>query len=730
SNLKIDFHSVDEFYILLDDPHKPWLPGEEVSGQIILISNKNLANIVITLSLIGHVKINASSHSKLRPIKYCLFNHTIKIYGDSPLAASENDFANGLFKGEHRFPFIVKLPNKRIFTSIDFGKGSIAYLLRASIGNLSSYASPVPAASPNHGLAAAISNSPSTHSSPIDSNSPSSTTSHMFSKNRSLKVLNNPIYTAEKIINLISPINVATLPPPKPKRLIIKDPRNSRRLSRTQSSTSTINTINTVNSYSTYSSNNSEEAGITAQPSMPNGVKRVNSAGTVATTNASAQVPLPAQEALKSDNIKVSLEIAQRGFIRGELIPIKISINHLKKVQDVNGIIVTFVRVCRLDKPDGTFESFRKDLQQLIIPLYVDPVTFKSEINSSVRVPADAFPTIVGCPLVSFQYFIEVLINLSGKSLTLDDENMHPPHHRSSFDDVENHSGSQSDILGSGTDSYKFNFNFNSTVSTLQHQKERSGFVNTDKFKRLKKFLQLTTEIIIGTHRGSPATVSQTSSSPRPGPPVSAQSPDQNYSAGSAITGVAPAPSPSYIGAIPESIEMNNFHTPPYFESHQNHTSTANSSSIPNYDELAYISSSGGAVIDPPATAPGSLSEKERMKLHESSLLPSVPPEFDDGEDNGSVLSPTVSVGEGTPNEAVEASHQFQFFTFQSPLNTISEADHPQPNDSDDDLYRDPTTTASDDQYSAIDFVPKYETVNNDKLIAEGANVGTGTHES
>ena len=42
------------------------------------------------------------------------------------------------------FPFIVKLPNKRVYTSIDFGKGSINYILKAAIGNSSSYVIPVP----------------------------------------------------------------------------------------------------------------------------------------------------------------------------------------------------------------------------------------------------------------------------------------------------------------------------------------------------------------------------------------------------------------------------------------------------------------------------------------------------------------------------------------------------------------------------------------------------------
>ena len=179
--------------------------------------------------------------------------------------------------------------------------------------------------------------------------------------------------------------------------------------------------------------------------------------------------------------IKAILEVPQRGYLRGELIPIKLSINHLRKIQDFNGIIITFVRVCRLDNgPDGVVESFRKDLQQLILPLYVDPVTFQSEINSSLRVPADAFPTIFGCPLVSFQYFVEVLINLSGKSIALDS-------------DVDARAKANPQATKSSLD--KFKFNFDST------QTERSTYINTDSYKRLKKFLQLTTEIYIGTHR-------------------------------------------------------------------------------------------------------------------------------------------------------------------------------------------------------------------------------------
>ncbi|KAK6455980.1 pH-response regulator protein [Scheffersomyces xylosifermentans] len=673
SNFRIDFNSVAEFYIQLDKPHKTWLPGDEVPGQIILISKKNVANIVITLSLIGYVKINASSHSKLRPIKQTLFDHTIKIYGDSLSAQDESgELANGLYKGEHVFPFIVKLPNKRVFTSIDFGKGSINYILRASIGNSSSYTT-TSASSQNQ-------SPPATQAS---SNSHLSSSS-LFAKTKGLKILHNPTYTSEKLINLVNPIDVTALPAPKPKRLILKDPRgqNAKKLSRTQSSTSTINTINTMNTYSTLSSNNSENN------DNSNTTNTITFANTNSSTNPNTASPFPTIDKAnfqKPETIKVSLEIPQRGYLRGELIPIKLSINHLKKIQDLNGIIITLVRVCRLDNgAESFFESFRKDLQQSVIPLYVDPVTFQSEINTSLRVPADAFPTIVGCPLVSFQYFIEVLVNLSGKSLALDNDGV-PEHHP------------QTKVVDDPT---TFNFNFNTPSLASQHHKERSGFINTDKFKRSKKFLQLTTEVVIGTHRSSSneterenvngaindmTIADQPSLSRRSSSSVSNNSPNN----GSVLPQASMSLSgqPSYINAIPETAAMNSFQSPPYFENQSGYPPVpTNFNSIPNYNELNGTSALGTAVA---SGQDREISEKERMRAHESSLLPSAPPLDGVEEDDANGI------------------------------------------DNDDDLYHDPNapTGASaevdDDQYSAIDFVPNYNSSNNDRLLSEGRHAGT-----
>lgn len=663
---KVDFSAVDDFYILLDNQHKSWLPGDEVLGQIILISKKNLMNVEIMLSLIGCVRINASSHSKLRPVKHILFNHTIRIYGGgmggispktsrmseevlsqggevgqasaqagegsqaneqgeqsqsgelhsahlealsasdaagsgispgsvfdisnsvsdipastpaTPGSPTEDDDIVGLDKGEHRFPFVVKLPNKRIFTSIDFGKGSINYLLRACIGN--------------GGL----------HET-CNSQAPEAA----FKKS---KLLHNLCHSYEKVITLISPIDVSKLPPPKPKRLIIKDPRtqspngsqtsqNGRKLSRTQSTSSTISSI----------LNTSEDAFspvLTSDPDRPS-------------------------------TIKVSLELPQKGFLRGELIPVKLNINHLKKVQDLNGIIVTFVRVCRLENgSSGIYESFRKDLQQAIIPLYVDPVTFQSDINTSVRVPADSFPTITGCPLVSFQYFVEVLINLSGKSLSLDETDHTNGRHPQKQE----------------TDTFLY--------SPSLH-KERVGFVNTDKFKRLKKFLQLTTEVIIGTHRTGTAEKSLEGASPASRSSlVTSNSPGQVSSPYPAHIAHTPlVSSPSLVIPTFTSEHM----TPPY-ESDITGISTGMSSMSSRFTQF---------------------SDKERMRAHEAALLPSAPEELTESDqlqeiqeegnvenvENGETVVEDTEIGsQRTIREEEEqdlGERQFLFFTDQDDL--------------------------------------------------------------
>ncbi|ODV97073.1 hypothetical protein PACTADRAFT_21682, partial [Pachysolen tannophilus NRRL Y-2460] len=410
---RLDLNSFQDFYIILDDPHKSYTPNDEISGQVVLVLKKNLMNVIITLSLLGYVKVKSSiSSSSFRTRKTDLFDHIICIYGNDDINVNGNDTEdeqdiqipeNGLTKGEHRFPFVVKLPAKNIYTSISFERGSISYLLRASIGN--------------HSL--------EQH--------------QQFLKDPDTK----SILKCEKLLNIVQPINVSNLPLPKIKTLVVKYP-NKKLIKVPSTNTST-----------------------------------ANSSGT-SITSPEIMTPNDSPKNYDNDNSLLDpssslVEVPSLGYLRGELIPVKISLQHIKRVQNTSGIIITLIRICKVDfAPDGPVQNFRKDLSQTIIPLFVDPTTFKTEVSSSLRIPADVFPTIVGCNMVSFQYFIEVIANLSNnKSLSSVNQQSEAVRDDENLDD----------IVFSAT-------NINS-----------ANIFNVDKLKRMKNVLTLNTEVIIGTYR-------------------------------------------------------------------------------------------------------------------------------------------------------------------------------------------------------------------------------------
>lgn len=651
SAYKIDHNSVEDFYIALDSPHKLWIPGEEISGQVILISRKDLANIAITFSLSGCVRINALPQLKLRAVKHVLFNHTIRIYG--PEEAQPDSFVNGLYKGEHRFPFIVKLPTKKVFTSIDFGKGAIVYSLKAALRGADAVAdSPLPGQLPGG--------------------------PDLLFRSNPFSRLHLPSYLLEKTIQLVDPIDVAGLPAPKPKRLIIKDPRRTRKLQRVHSTTLT-------QTFLTLLSNNLDldSTSLSVMPTSANTPNLVHhqTPNLVHHQSPMSLAYLPMLDG--PNNIRVTMEVAQRGFLRGELIPIKLHINHLKKIQDSKGIIVTLVRVCRLDYgPDGFFESFRKDLQQLVIPLFVDPATFALEISTSLRVPPDAFPTISGCPMVSFQYFIEVMLNLSGKSLSLEGPSEHPKLTLAPRDELP------TGVSPNG------NYNFHPYAS-------RSDFINTDKFKRLNKFVQITTEVIIGTHRLEKPVVSSPEAS------VAANSPVPHPERVERVL-------PSGINPVPETSPINDFSIPPYLET----PSTASpfvaegqSGNVPTYDDVA------PSVPSPDRPV---LSEKERMRQHEASLMPSEP-HFDNSDDDDrdtvSPVEPSGLLDLMGDQPAPSLSDNYDYFGADRDRAAIPEED---------DLYEASDLHEGIGLEGAKDYVPNYDTAANDRLVTAGSRSQNG----
>ena len=144
--------------------------------------------------------------------------------------------------------------------------------------------------------------------------------------------------------------------------------------------------------------------------------------------------------------ITVSVEVLKGGCLAGDLIPLRIWIKHIRPVTSMHGVIVTLYRKARID-PNPIFRPgvsntkkddvlprsrtglgglslarsschiFRMDLAQTFAPLVVNPATLEADIKTSVPVPEDIFPTIVGIPgdMITFTYHVEVVTDLVEK---------------------------------------------------------------------------------------------------------------------------------------------------------------------------------------------------------------------------------------------------------------------------------------------------------------------------
>jgi hypothetical protein len=161
--------------------------------------------------------------------------------------------------------------------------------------------------------------------------------------------------------------------------------------------------------------------------------------------------PNDSKGSISVKNITTEVESCVGGCLRGDSIPVKVSVNHVKHIKSMNGVIVTLYRQARVDMHPaiplgpaeksknpkyedyyprsktglgglslsgaGSSHMFRKDLSQTVQPLIVDPGSLLCEVTVKVRVPEDAFPTISTVPgaMISFKYYVEVVVDIQGR---------------------------------------------------------------------------------------------------------------------------------------------------------------------------------------------------------------------------------------------------------------------------------------------------------------------------
>ncbi|KAK9332349.1 hypothetical protein V1520DRAFT_272900, partial [Lipomyces starkeyi] len=445
----------DEFYIVLDEPHRVWTPGDSVSGVVVLDLPKPVRTVQLRLRLLGQLTIRnplvkGSSFRHVLCHEEITYSSTLASSISSAASTTSSSTTRRLPKGEHTFAFMFELPAKGLMTSLEFEKGSIVYMLTA------------------------------THHRPGPF----------------------PPITCHKLLSLQCPLDIADLPPPKPSMLSVEIKKKSRRRER----------------------------------------------GT-----ATAIVETPAV-----------------GCLRGAVIPVKITVRHVREVRNVTGVVITFLRISRVCAHELEPLSFRKDLVQTVAPLYIDSRTLTTTIMSNIRVPMDIFPTIDEYPLVAFKYCLEVVLDLSGKvELPMAQSVVHSP----------------------ATD----------TTSNMASR----PYVDTELLKRMKGVISLWTEIVVGTEKSE-----QIKPNPRNAP--------VNVRASSSSQPVVPEyASAEYTSQPGVSLSMP-----------RHHTAVNDSRAIPHSLPPPHAEA---LLPPPPLPHPEQLparveSEKERLARLEESLLPSAPP--------------------------------------------------------------------------------------------------------
>lgn len=341
--------------------------------------------------------------------------------------------------------------------------------------------------------------------------------------------------------------------------------------------------------------------------------------------------------------ITTTIELLKGGCLPGDIIPLKITVQHIKRIRSMHGVIVTLYRQGRIDpkaqQPSpsnasgmdlhstasreshsrATTRTYRKDLCQTVAPLIIDPVSLGTSVSASVKVPEDAFPTIKHVPgdMISFRYHLEVIVDLGGK--------------------LEGQL--QSSGAGPQTRFGAFAANGSGEGGNTMYTSWSTNVINTEHLRREKGVIYDGFELILGTldssrlrgnasskramyHPNASATSQEeTSSQVRRDAPghvmvngdhhPSPRIPSRNYST---------PPPPPLRGELPapELYEPDSPPPPP---------PPVEVTGPPGHDPISLDAPAPAYIAPPNLPDVNSLSEKERVRLQEQRLLPSQPPQ-------------------------------------------------------------------------------------------------------
>ncbi|PTB67094.1 hypothetical protein BBK36DRAFT_28145, partial [Trichoderma citrinoviride] len=622
--------SVTDFHILCDEPHRKYSAGDHVHGTVFLVVVKpvRITHLVVTLHGFVRVLKDPAGAAKVR-------NTTTLPQGGSSSRPQYhgNGFAS-LFQdeqvlsgegrldpGRYEFGFDLVFPDKGLPSSIDFERGTISYMVTATLTRPVSMAATM---------------------------------------------------TCERKVMLAERIDVGLLPPPPPRTIFLEP--ISKRTKRKKSSmaldksslatpepvdvtapepetresfptpTATEDASARANSAGEHQSERRGAAALSDVQSEISG-ESGRSISTAMSRSDTAQLTqvgttglTTAQQAVNDKTITASIELLRGGCLPGDAVSVRVTVQHIKQVKSMTGVIVTLFRQGKIDSSPpsqlfkdmltredarrlqrediyprsrtglgglslssaGSISVFRKDLDQTTAPLIIDPNTMQASVTVPVKLPDDSFPTIKGVPgdMISFKYQVEVIVDLGGR--------------------LSGHFPSRKTSRFGGT------FSSSATDQSISMFSQRRGaqidIMDTAPLRRQKGIVCVTIESIVGTvdTSGARRLVKLSSSS-------------KTLDNGESDDDMGFLPTPTRY----EDIDRHNPHPhgpPPqqYFPPHTNRRRPSYSPPRPSHPSYIQPNHHG---LAPSYTPPppqlldqSNLSEKDRIRQAEQRLLPSRPP--------------------------------------------------------------------------------------------------------
>ncbi|KAI9874197.1 MAG: ph-response sensor protein [Pleopsidium flavum] len=598
--------NLSEFYIRPDEPYRQYAPGDVVKGAVVLTVLKPVRVTHLVVRLHGHVRVFKTANAPGDGVYHdnsfigtgrgkrgneCSGNGYASLFEDENTLCGEGR----LDVGRYEFNFELDFPSKGVPSSIDFERGTISYMLTSTLTR------------------------PTTIS---------------------------PTSSCDRKIYLVETVDIAPLSQPKQRVISLKPISRERKAKNNAKSSNQPSTkAPSSRTISTEHSENPDSVALTeAQPhhqqTQSPAPSEISTRSVVSNSTRSSRLGPASSSAKDSDahssatsiadrTITATVELVRAGCLPGDLLPVKISINHTKPIKSLDGIIVTLYRQGRVDthpaipigpigkgksedyypksrtglgglslSSAGSSSVFRKDLSQTFAPLIVDPNSLTAVVKPSVRVPEDAFPTIASVPgaMISFKYYVEVIVDLRGK-LAAGQDSFLP---RLGMTSVPTGSANSSHILSrddSGT---------REIASTVG-----GSILDTDQIRRGKSVVACLFEVIVGTRDSGRKRTTRADWTQQaeyypsfvPAPSVDARLPDgaEDHQSG------GPPDGSHYLGPGNGSDQLNQYYTPP-------HESQPPTDIVPR----------------PLVEDEDNMDEKTRIRRAEQRLLPSQPPVEDD----------------------------------------------------------------------------------------------------